>query len=232
MWPFAGMSLAAATAVGSIANWSLLLCLLGGVVATFVIVQTTDVKEEHWAEDRRHSNERVAELSATAEQLRKDTAEANARAAEARAKTAEAEERLGRLSMSRALFLDSTEFKKVFNRRPDKMKVQISWLRSAADSEFLARRIASCLSEKDGMPFLGMVDDMQPIEAMPDGAGTGVTVVGKITKGSMVGDPETPADFVMRALSAGLRGDPSGVSFRPDFAIPEDIVKIIIGPKL
>jgi hypothetical protein len=70
MWPFAGMSLSAATLFGS--NWALLACLLGGALATFVIVQTGDIKEEHWAEDRRHSNERVARLNNEAARLEAD----------------------------------------------------------------------------------------------------------------------------------------------------------------
>jgi hypothetical protein len=61
MWPFSEMSLSAASLVGTIANWALLASLIGGVVSTFVIVKTADVKEEHWAEDRRRSNEKIAE---------------------------------------------------------------------------------------------------------------------------------------------------------------------------
>jgi hypothetical protein len=45
--------------VGTIANWVLLASLVWGVLSTFVIVKTADVKEEHWAEDRRHSSERA-----------------------------------------------------------------------------------------------------------------------------------------------------------------------------
>jgi hypothetical protein len=52
MWPFSEMSLAAASIIGTIANSALLACLLGGVISTFVIVKTTDVKEEHWAHAR------------------------------------------------------------------------------------------------------------------------------------------------------------------------------------
>jgi hypothetical protein len=63
MWPFSEMSLATASLVGGIANLVLLISLIGGVVSTFVIVKTGDVKEEHWAEDRRLSNERIAGLN-------------------------------------------------------------------------------------------------------------------------------------------------------------------------
>lgn len=72
MWPFAGMSLSTAALVSSFANWTLLASLVAGVIATFVISQTTDVKEEHWGNDRRRSNERIAELNSQATHLQAD----------------------------------------------------------------------------------------------------------------------------------------------------------------
>jgi len=72
VWPFSEMSLSAATLVGSAANWVLLASLIGGVVSTFVIVKTTDIKEEHWAEDRRQSNERIATLNNESARLTAD----------------------------------------------------------------------------------------------------------------------------------------------------------------
>jgi hypothetical protein len=57
------MSLPVASLVGTAANWVLLASLIGGVLSTFVIVKSSDVKEEHWAEDRRISNERIAGLN-------------------------------------------------------------------------------------------------------------------------------------------------------------------------
>lgn len=66
------MSLSAASLVGTIANWMLLASLIGGVLSTFVIVKTSDVKEEHWAEDRRQSNERIAGLNNRAARLTAD----------------------------------------------------------------------------------------------------------------------------------------------------------------
>lgn len=101
MWPFSDMSLSAATLVGTLANWMLLASLLGGVLSTFVIVKTADVKEEHWANDRRESSEKVVVLTTQGDQLRKDTAEANARAAEATLKANEAD--LARLKLEERL---------------------------------------------------------------------------------------------------------------------------------
>src|ERR1700722_15630750 len=76
MWPFSEMSLATASLIGTIANWELLVSLIGGVLSTFVIVKTADVKEDHWAEDRRISNERIAELTTQGDIARKETEKA------------------------------------------------------------------------------------------------------------------------------------------------------------
>jgi hypothetical protein len=72
MWPFSEMSLAAATLLGSIANWVLLASLVGGVISTFVIVKTADVKEASWEEERRASNKKIAALNNETEHLKGD----------------------------------------------------------------------------------------------------------------------------------------------------------------
>ena len=89
MWPFSEMSLATVSLGSTVANRTLLASLVGGVLSTFVIVQTTDVKEAYWEKDRRESAEHVAALGVQGDQLRKDTADANARAANAELKLAE-----------------------------------------------------------------------------------------------------------------------------------------------
>jgi hypothetical protein len=66
-----------------VANNVLVASLIFGVVATFLIVKAGNVKEAHWDNDRRQSAERIAALSAQSDELRKETAEANARALEA-----------------------------------------------------------------------------------------------------------------------------------------------------
>ena len=79
MWP----SLATANHIADIANWFFIGSLVVGVVSTILIVWMAGVKEGYWERDRRESGERLAELATQGDQLRKDTAEANARAAEA-----------------------------------------------------------------------------------------------------------------------------------------------------
>jgi len=99
------MSLATATLVGTLANWGLVISLVGGVLSTIVIVQTTDVKEEHWAHDRQHSSERLAELSVQGDKLRLGISEANegAKKAEVAAATANVEAARLRLELDKEI---------------------------------------------------------------------------------------------------------------------------------
>jgi hypothetical protein len=48
MWPFQGLSLSAASAWSDAASLVLVACFLVGAVATFVLIQTTNVKEQYW----------------------------------------------------------------------------------------------------------------------------------------------------------------------------------------
>jgi hypothetical protein len=79
MWP----SLPAANQIADWANIFFIGSLVVGVVSTVLIVWMSGVKEAHWEKDRTESAERIATLAAQGDQLRKDTAEANARALEA-----------------------------------------------------------------------------------------------------------------------------------------------------
>ncbi|MDX3966268.1 MAG: hypothetical protein QHD01_06665 [Bradyrhizobium sp.] len=152
---------------------------------------------------------------------------------EANARTKVAEEGLARLSMPRALFLSGTACEEAFKGRPDNMKVQIFWLRSVPDAEWLSFRIAGCLNMKDGVPDTSIIDKIEPVENLPDKISTGITVVGGVLpRGPWWIEPKTPSDFVMRALSKGMHGDRSGVREEFDQGTPADLVKIFIGPKL
>jgi hypothetical protein len=79
MWP----SLPVANQVANIANLFFIGSLVVGIVSTVTIVWMTGVKEAYWDADRRASTEKIAALSTQGDELRKETAEANARAAEA-----------------------------------------------------------------------------------------------------------------------------------------------------
>ena len=77
MWPFSEMSLPTAVLVGSIANWGLLASLVIGVVSTFFVVKTTDIKEHHWDAARTESQLQIARLDNETTKLRKQAAPRN-----------------------------------------------------------------------------------------------------------------------------------------------------------
>jgi hypothetical protein len=83
MWPSLSISLPMANKIADAANWFLIGSLIVGVVSTFTIVLMSGIKEGYWEADRRASAEKIAGLTTQSDQLRKETAEANARAAEA-----------------------------------------------------------------------------------------------------------------------------------------------------
>lgn len=81
MWP----SLQAANHIADWANGVFIVSLAVGVIAAWLIWWTAGVKEKYWEESRGESSERIAVLSRQAQELRRDTADANARALEAQA---------------------------------------------------------------------------------------------------------------------------------------------------
>lgn len=161
MWPFSEMSLSTASLVGTIANWGLLISLLAGLLSTFVIVKTTDVKEEHWDHARQESGERIAELnkeaarlSAEAEIARGEIARANQGAAEANARTKEAELKLAetREKLGRPRQLDVAPFLAALKDVPP-TPVEVTVVGPDPDSHWIASSIWSAL-EKVGWPII------------------------------------------------------------------------------
>jgi hypothetical protein len=110
MGPFSEMMLEGASLWGDVANWTLLICLVGGVLATFGIVQTTNVKEHHWDVAREKSAERIKELESESlrakadfETAKADIASANAVSAQANERAAEAQLALERFKAPRSI---------------------------------------------------------------------------------------------------------------------------------
>ena len=83
MWPSLSISLPLANKIADFANLLFFCSLVVGVVSTGTIIWMTGIKEGYWEADRRASAEKIAGLTTQGDQLRKQTAEANARAAEA-----------------------------------------------------------------------------------------------------------------------------------------------------
>jgi hypothetical protein len=219
MWPFSEMSLSAASLVGTIANWVLLASLIGGLLSTFVIVKTTDVKEEHWAEDRRKSNEKIADLGARRDEARAelgvaqaDIAKANAQAAlqeketakarqaivEANARTKEAELKLEQLrrDLGPRQFLRDPFIKEVTGQ--PSARVEVMYLQDDPECFGLAQRIWQALENgkwpvEVPKPIPPLLIANFPTAMSVGGQPSGVTVVaGGIT--------QAEADAQMNAL--------------------------------
>jgi hypothetical protein len=221
MWPFVGMSLPTATLIGSFANWTLLACLLGGVVATFFIVQTTDVKEEHWAEDRRHSTERIV-------QAEKDIAEANARAAEAKLE-------LEKYKRPRNLDIDS--FLKIL-KPVSPAKVEVLYVRECSDCSWTAQFIGSFLNTAGWAATWAPIDEkkaaagpwrFQPVAVSVKGYPWGITIVAKdITPETL----QAPKGASIRALfDALLASYKPSVTMAHDDSLPDDLIRVVVAPK-
>jgi hypothetical protein len=97
MWPFSEMPLSLAIWLYDLANFVLICSLVAGVIATFVIVKSGNVKEHHWDILRKEADERIAE--------------ANARAAEAN-RIAEGE-RLARIKLEKEMAWRSLDSEQV-----------------------------------------------------------------------------------------------------------------------
>jgi hypothetical protein len=170
------------------------------------------------------ANERIADLSVQAEQLRKDTAEANARAAET-------EERLQKQRMSRALFFSGVSCRDALRGKPTG-RAEVLWQHGVADGEFFAHRIASCLAGDTGAPWW-KIERVEAVNDLPHEARTtGVTVIGKSGGFFLFRKPsDALLDLVGSALMAGLDKETGDLTFGIDASMPDDLVRIVIGPK-
>lgn len=176
------------------------------------------------------AHEHIAVLQTQAEALKLDTAEANARAAEA-------QERLSRVIMSRAHFLSGTACTDFLRGKPA-ARAEILWQRGVGDAEWLAFRIGGCLAGDTGVPWW-KIERVGPIDSLPSAASsTGITVIGKrggkfVFNGlSKAPNVDTPLDIVGSALWAGFNEKDRDLSFGIDGTLPDDLVQIVIGPKL
>jgi len=88
MWPFEGLSLSAATMLANAASVALVTCIVGGALATFVLVRATNVREFHWNSAKGDPLARVRVLEAEVQKARGAVADADARATQAQAQLA------------------------------------------------------------------------------------------------------------------------------------------------
>jgi hypothetical protein len=250
MWPFSEMSLPVASLVGTIANWLLLASLVGGVLSTFVIVKATDVKEEHWADDRRKSNEKTADLEMQGDQAKAelgvaqaDIAKANAQIAEAEARAKEAELKLEQLRKEVAPRQLGPEFLEALKGQPG-ANVQVLYVRDAPDTYAFAMQIFFQMSQLPGwkVSFPETIrEDMRdgpsrsfdlPAATWVRGQPAGVSIVSgrgfEDATGVDITESKTAVGALVRAFLASLQR----VSWSGDPALPENTLRIVVAPKL
>jgi hypothetical protein len=221
-----------------------------------VIVKTSDVKEEHWAEDRRKSNEKIADLRAQGDQARAelgiaqaDIAQANAQIAEATARTKEAELKLEQLrDRMRPRTIKGEQFLKTLGGKP-KAPVEILFVRDDPDCFQLSMQIRDWLKDAKwevGEPRAIESSDLTPRLAQytstmgVGGQPHGVTVVMRATSQADFErepernplDPDEPVDTPRKALSRALGeslGEISGgISYESG---APGVLWVVVGPK-
>ena len=88
MWPFQELSLSAATTWANAATVLFAACVLGGLVAAFVLIRASNVKEHRLEAAGAQSRERIGALEAELGKAQAAVADANGRAQEAQAELA------------------------------------------------------------------------------------------------------------------------------------------------
>jgi len=221
MWP----SLPVANHIADLANWFFVASLVVGVVSTILIVWMAGVKESYWERDRTESAERVASLTVQGDQLRKDTAEANARAALANEKAEVL--RKENIAVWEAVspreleFLNTVEELKKF---AGTKYLVISF--SEYEMRFTAAQIRSVLKHAG---WIKIVNPSPELLELPKDSVNGVDIQ---KSSNMPG--ERPWDAVTALKGALIRSKISamgGTSFDVNPALPPNAVRIIVGMK-
>lgn len=212
-------SLEIASKISDWANAFFIGSLVVGVVSTVLIVRMANVKEEHWDELRRSSDERIAE--------------ATARQKEAELKL----EQLRKLAGPREI--KQTEFLKLIEGVP-KSKLQIWYSPTASDGMWLASQIAGAIiaakweltsppmpipdtPPEPNEPFAGLRHPLMRLGAQPNG----VTVVAYGAPADI--DKENPSGQGLIAALAGSMQSAASLSY--NLAVPDGVLRIIVGPK-
>jgi len=144
MWSFSEMSLPSATFIGAIANWCLLASLVTGLVSTFVIVKTTDVKEAYWDRDREVARDRIVELSHQSEIAKAELGKASAEIADAKRQAADLDKQAAAAKERTAALEKETAQAKL---EQEKLKAQLAWRILPAD---VAQRLQQELAKAPG----------------------------------------------------------------------------------
>jgi hypothetical protein len=231
MWPFSEMSLAAATLWGTLANWGLLVCLIGGVVSTFVVVKTADVKESHWKKARERVVSHMEELAAESLRAKAELESARAEIAKAQLKAEEIRERMAPRTLNEAAFLSRLKDK------PRWAVVEI-WYADESDSQSLAIRLSGALGDagwtvaaprplRGPNPVAAAQSPVLPISITYGAQPSGITVVARAI--SAVEAPN-PAAFLQAAIQVAVKGG-NPPQLGRDERMKDRTLRIVISPK-
>jgi hypothetical protein len=210
MWP----SLETASKIADWANILLIGSLVVGVVSTCLIVWMANVKETHWAELRRQSDEKIAD--------------ANARAKEA-------ELQLQKLKSPRSLDIES--FLETLKPAPP-AKVEVLYVPECSDCSWVAQFIGGFLNTAKWEATWAPIDEQaaltgpwrnQPSAISVRGYPWGITVVAKDLSPEKL---ESPEGASLKALfQALLKSFAPGVTMAPDPALAADSIRVVVAPR-
>jgi hypothetical protein len=216
---------------------------LGATVASsFILWKVAGLAQSDLEKVSRAHEKELADSKEGFEKYKLDANErisaADARAAEAKKETAELQNQSMKLRMDRGHFFWAYKTKDALQGKPTG-RAEVLWLKNASDGEWLARRIAEALYAPNNEPGKGwkiervVSMDELPKEARP----SGVTVIGNrggnfvFSRFPNAPKSETSLDIVGAALQQGLETDIIDLTYGIDPSLPDDFVRIVIGPK-
>lgn len=192
------------------------------------------IKEHHWDLLREHANEKIAavslkaaELEKQSEQLRKDTAEANARAEEARLE-------LQRLRIPR--MVDPKKFNAELAAAQPPSNVEVLYVEECSDCFIVASMIRALLKDARWPASIAPLSKLQSgpdwLLGLPAVIQHRANVTGISIVTSQVGDfdGKSTASALVRAIMRSVDGAQG--QWSSDETMPSDAVRVVVAPKL
>jgi len=210
MWP----SLEVASKIANWANIFFIGSLVIGVVSAFLIWWMANVKERHWDELRRKSDEKIAD---------------------ANARTKEAELELQKLKQPRNLDVESF-LARLKGARP--ANVQVLYVRECSDCSWVAQFIGSFLNTAGWKAQWGPLDEKaaaigpwrhQPSAISVRGYPWGITIIARDISEEALKRPEGESITALReALWLSFK---PGVTMANDPDLAADLIRVVVAPR-
>jgi len=206
--------------------------------------KVTKLKDEAFQKYKLESDTRIAEADAKAADANKIAAETRERAAKLEKEAAEARLELEKIRMTRFDRFNRDEFRNRIRGKP-KIRVELLFQKDDVDSYMLAMAVKGCLNAEDWStigPRPIREEDVSFSEINKDAplsvrAGVNMGGLSYVVKQlPRYDDQNEPVNVLMSAFTAGKRGlgdSQTSTVFGglSDPALPEDLVKLIIGPR-